>query len=295
VHQTSGNWREAELEAERACERVPKPPAVDPGPLANALYQRAELKRACGDLAAAEELYRAACEHGRDPQPGLALLRLAQGKTAAAAVALRRALAEAGGQEARLGLLPATIEVLLAHGALDEARPHVAELEAAAESYGMAVLLAMARHARGSLALCDGDAAAALAPLRSSFEIWQRVGAPYLAARVRVELAGACHALADCDGAELELAAARATFEKLGAKHDLERLGVKPALDSSGLSPRELEVLRLVAAGKTNKSIAQELSLSEKTVDRHVSNIFVKLDVPSRAAATAYAYQHKLT
>jgi len=295
VHQASGEWREALLEAERACERVPKPPAIDPGPLAHALYQRAELKRVSGDLAAAEELYRAANERGREPQPGLSLLRLAQGKGEAAASTLRRALAAARGAEARLGLLPATIEVLLATAELEEARPLIAELEAAAESYGMDVLRAMATHARGSLALAEGDAPAALAPLRSAFDIWQRLGAPYLAARVRVELARACQSLADCDGAELELAAARATFERLGAKHDLERLAGAPPENRGGLSPRELEVLRLVAAGKTNRAIAQALSLSEKTVDRHVSNIFVKLDVPSRAAATAYAYQHKLT
>jgi len=295
VHQASGEWREALLEAERACERAPQPPSIDPGPLAQALYQRAEVKRVSGDLAAAEELYRAANEHGREPQPGLSLLRLAQGKAEAAAITLRRALAAASGAEARLGLLPATVEVLLAAGAVEEARPLVAELEAAAESYGMDVLRATASHARGSLALAEGDATASLAPLRSAFEIWQRVGAPYLAARVRVELAKACNSLADCDGAELELEAARATFEKLGAKHDLERLAGTTPENRAGLSPRELEVLRLVAAGKTNKAIAQELSLSEKTVDRHVSNIFVKLDVPSRAAATAYAYQNKLT
>ena len=294
VHQASGEWREALLEAERACERVPKPAALDPGPLAQALYQRAELKRVSGDLAAAEDLYRAANELGREPQPGLSLLRLAQGKGDMAAVTLRRALLSAREPEARLGLLPATLEVLLAIGEVEEARPLVAELEAAAESYGMEVLRAMASHARGSLSLAEGDATASLAPLRSAFEIWQRVGAPYLAARVRVELAKACRGLADCDGAELEIEAARATFEKLGAKHDLERLGGTPPENRGGLSPRELEVLRLVAVGKTNKAIAQELSLSEKTVDRHVSNIFVKLDVPSRAAATAYAYQNKL-
>ncbi|HWP05229.1 MAG TPA: LuxR C-terminal-related transcriptional regulator [Polyangiaceae bacterium] len=298
VHQASGDWQEAEREAERACERVPKPPAVDKGPLALALYQRAELKRASGDLAAAEDLYRLASEHGRDPQPGLSLLRLAQGKGDQAAMALRRALTAARDEQTRLSLLPATVEVLIATKELAEAAPLVAELEAAAERYGMDVLRAIATRARGSLLLARGDAASSLVPLRTAFEIWQRLGAPYLAARVRVELAKACRALEDCDGAELELAGARATFERLGAKHDLGGLAATlPATSAgrAGLSPRELEVLRLVAAGKTNKAIAQELSLSEKTVDRHVSNIFVKLDVPSRAAATAYAYQHKLT
>jgi len=298
VHQASGDWQEAEREAERACERAPKPPAVDKGPLAIALYQRAELKRASGELAAAEDLYRLASEHGRDPQPGLSLLRLAQGKGDQAAMALRRALAATRDEQARLALLPATVEVLIATSELDEAAPLVAELEAAAERHGMDVLRAIAARARGSLLLARGDAAASLVPLRTAFETWQRLGAPYLAARVRVELAKACRALADCDGADLELAGARVTFERLGAKHDLGGLAaLLPATttERAGLSPRELEVLRLVAEGKTNKAIAQELSLSEKTVDRHVSNIFVKLDVPTRAAATAYAYQHKLT
>jgi DNA-binding NarL/FixJ family response regulator len=298
VHQASGDWPAAALEAERACERAPKPPAVDRGPLAHALYQRAELKRASGDLAAAEELYRLASEHGRDPQPGLSLLRLAQGKGDQGAMALRRALTAARDEQTRLTLLPATVEVLIATHELEEALPLVVELEAAAEKYGMDVLRAMAARARGALLFAQGDAASSLAPLRTAFELWQRLGAPYLAARVRVELAKACRALADCDGAELELAGARAIFERLGARHDLGGLAAAlPATGTghAGLTPRELEVLRLVAVGKTNKAIAQELSLSEKTVDRHVSNIFVKLDVPTRAAATAYAYQHKLT
>ncbi|HEX5098735.1 MAG TPA: LuxR C-terminal-related transcriptional regulator [Polyangiaceae bacterium] len=298
VHHASGDWQEAEREAERACERVPKPPAVDQGPLALALYQRAELKRASGDLGAAEELYRLASEHGRDPQPGLSLLRLAQGKGEQAVMALRRALTAARDEQTRLSLLPATVEVLLATNELEEAAPLVAELDAAAERYDMDVLRAMAARAHGSLLLARGDAAASLVPLRTAFEIWQRLGAPYLAARVRVELAKACRALEDCDGAELELAGARTAFERLGAKHDLDGLaGTLPAAGPrrAGLSPRELEVLRLVALGKTNKAIAHALTLSEKTVDRHVSNIFVKLDVPTRAAATAYAYQHKLT
>jgi DNA-binding NarL/FixJ family response regulator len=160
----------------------------------------------------------------------------------------------------------------------------------------MDVLHAMAARALGALRLAEGDAPGALAPLRAAFETWRRLGAPYLAARVRVDLAEACRALGDLEGAELECRAARACFEKLGARHDLARLGGASAPPApGGLSARELEVLRLVAAGKTNKTIAAELSLSEKTVDRHVSNIFVKLDVSSRAAATAYAYQHKLT
>jgi DNA-binding NarL/FixJ family response regulator len=155
----------------------------------------------------------------------------------------------------------------------------------------------MAAHARGAVALDRGDARAAVGPLRRSLETWQRVGAPYLAARLRVLVSRACRALGDEEGAALELEAARAVFQELGAAPDLARLDVGepvPGGASPGLSSRELQVLRLVAAGKTNKAIAAELFLSERTVDRHVSNIFAKLGVPSRAAATAFAYEHKL-
>jgi DNA-binding CsgD family transcriptional regulator len=296
VHQTSGDWPAAVRDAERACERVAPPPSVDQGPLAQALYQRAELKRVSGDFRAAEELYCAASEHGRDPQPGLSLLRLAQGKLEAATVAIRRVLAATTEPDARVGLLPAAVEVLLAAGELEAARALVAELAAAAEQYKMDALRAAAARALGALRLAEGDAGGALAPLRAAFELWRRAGAPYLAARVRVDLAAACRLVGDLEGAELECRAARACFEKLGALHDLARLdGTPPAAPAGGLSPREREVLRLVAAGKTNKTIAAELALSEKTVDRHVSNIFVKLDVSTRAAATAYAYRNGLS
>jgi DNA-binding NarL/FixJ family response regulator len=166
----------------------------------------------------------------------------------------------------------------------------------------MEVVEAMAAHARGSVALAGGDAKAALEPLRRSFEIWQRLGAPYLAARVRATLARACFSLGDEDGCRLECESAMAVFRELGAKPDLEWLEAAksvsmPASASPrphGLTARELQVLRLVAAGKTNRIIASELFLSEKTVDRHLSNIFDKLDVSSRAAATAFAYEHEL-
>ncbi len=156
----------------------------------------------------------------------------------------------------------------------------------------------MAAHARGAVALAGGDARGALGPLRRSLEIWQRVRAPYLAARVRVLVGDACRALGDEEGAGLELDAARAVFRDLGAAPDLARLEPRreraPAGSPAGLSARELQVLRLVAAGRTNKAIAGELFLSEKTIDRHVSNIYLKLGVASRAAATAFAYEHKL-
>jgi DNA-binding NarL/FixJ family response regulator len=295
VHQACGDWPAALREAERACERIPATGAPNSGALADGLYQRAELKRLYGEFDAAEQLYRAANQAGREPQPGLSLLRVAQGRPDQAAVAMRRVLAAKPEPQDRLAFLPASVEVFLAAEQLSEARAVVEELQDALEPQASDVLRAIAAHARGSLLLAEDAPQAALSPLRSSFEIWRRLGAPYLAARVRVELAQACRALADLDGAELELAAARAVFERLGARHDLAKLVAAPArTGAAGLTPRELEVLRLVASGKTNKAIASELHLSEKTVDRHVSNIFVKLNVASRAAATAYAYQHQL-
>jgi DNA-binding CsgD family transcriptional regulator len=198
----------------------------------------------------------------------------------------------------RTKLLPAHIEIALAAGDLQEARTACRELEEIAASLDTAVLGAMAAHARGAVELADGDASAALGSLRQAWQVWQQIEAPYAAARVRVLIGLACRTLGDDEGAGLELDAARAVFEQLGAAPDLASIDslIRGAFSGRphGLTPRELQVLRLVAAGKTNKAIAAELFLSEKTVDRHVSNILTKLDVPSRAAATAHAYQHEL-
>jgi DNA-binding CsgD family transcriptional regulator len=203
----------------------------------------------------------------------------------------------------RTRFLPAHVEIMLAAADVDEARRAANELSALAEAFGMELLGAMALHAKGAVALAEADVRAAIDPLRRAQEVWLRVGAPYLAARIRLLVARACRALGDEDGAALELDAARKIFVALGAAPDVAavdaltaptRAEPVPAPSAHGLSGRELEVLLLVASGKTNKAIARELFLSEKTVDRHVSNIFVKLDVPTRAAATAWAYQHRL-
>ena len=159
------------------------------------------------------------------------------------------------------------------------------------------VLAALADHARGAVELAEGQAGTALGSVRAALQAWQRAEMPYLAARAQVLLGLACSVLGDGEGAELELDAARAVFAQLGARPDVARVDAvrrKPLRPPHPLTVRELQVLRLVAAGKTNKSIAAALSLSEKTVDRHLSNILAKLDVPSRAAATAYAYEHRL-
>ena len=211
---------------------------------------------------------------------------------------MRRVLEGARDRVTRTRLLPAYIEVMLAAGEKNEARRGVEELERLATELDAEVVMAMAAHGRGAVTLVEGDATLALEWLRRSLGIWRRLEAPYLAARVRVLIAQACHALGDEDAFRLEIDAARAVFRELGAAPDLERLDAvagRPAAERPhGLTPRELQVLRLVAAGKTNKAVAAELFLSEKTVDRHLSNIYDKLDVTSRAAATAFAYEHRL-
>jgi DNA-binding CsgD family transcriptional regulator len=295
IMQWRGAWRDAMEEARRGCQHCR---GVNRQAAAAAFYQRAELHRLRGEFAAAEKAYQVANRWGWEPQPGLALLRVAQGHTDAAAAAIHRAVGAVADRLQRARLLPAHVEIMLATGDIQEACCACRELEETAERFDSDVLGAMAAQARGAVDLAEGNARAALRPLRRAWRVWQRVEAPYLTARVRVLAGLACRALGDSEGAKLDLDAARAVFEQLGAAPDVARIDSltkgAPSSHSSGLSPRELQVLRLIAAGKTNKAIAAELFLSVKTIDRHVSNIFTKLDVPSRAAATAYAYEHKL-
>jgi ATP/maltotriose-dependent transcriptional regulator MalT len=296
IMQLSGAWREAIEEARRACERCLQ--AGNQPAAAAALYQQAEVHRLRGEFAPAEEAYRKASQGGREPQPGLALLRLAQGRTEVAAAAIRGAMSGTADRLQRTRLLAACVEIMLAAGDLAAADNACRELEQIAHELDAEVLKAMAAQAHGSVELAKGDAQAALGSLRQAFELWQRVDIPYVAARVRVLIGMACRALGDEDGAELAQNAARAIFQQLGAAPDLAR--IDPPTQRAGsththrLTARELQVLRLVATGRTNKAIAAELRLSEKTIDRHMSNIFDKLDVPSRAAATALAYERKL-
>jgi DNA-binding CsgD family transcriptional regulator len=290
ILQLGGEWPEAIEEARRASKRLAR--STD-GEAGNAFYQQGELHRLRGELAEAEQAYTLASERGRDPQPGLALLRMAQGRVDVAAAATRRVLSATNDPLQRTRFLPAHVEIMLAAGDLGEARQAADELGARATELGIELLSAMADHARGAVLLAEGDARGAIDPLRRGQQVWQRVGAPYLSARIRVLIARAVQALGDADGAALEREAAKKIFTQLGAAHDLDTTA-PAARPTHGLSARELEVLRLVAAGKSNKEIAQALFLSVKTVDRHVSNIFVKLEVPSRAAATAWAYQNGL-
>jgi ATP/maltotriose-dependent transcriptional regulator MalT len=295
VLQLGGAWEDALEEVRRACRRF----AETNNPTAGlALYREADLLRLRGDLEGAEETYRAASRAGWDPQPGLAQLRLAQGKVDAAAAAIRRALAERADPVSRPELLPAYVEIMLAAGETDEARYACDELEAVAGGYSSAMLDAIAAYERGAVELAAGDAPRALELLRRALDAWRMLDAPYEVARTRVLIGQACRTLDDTDACTLELEAALADFVQLGAAPDAARverlLGRQSDGAEQGLSPRELEVLRLVAAGKSNKEIAGALVISEHTVARHVQNIFGKLRVSSRAAATAFAFEHDL-
>jgi DNA-binding CsgD family transcriptional regulator/tetratricopeptide (TPR) repeat protein len=290
VMQLEGAWDEALGEAERARRRA----GMSGSGIALAHYRRGDLFRLRGEFAGAEEAYRETSRLGREPQPGLALLRLAQRNANAAAATIRRAVAEVTEPSRRVALLPAYVEIMLALDAIEDARRGCSELEELAGGFEAGMVGALAAHARGATELADGNPQAALGPLRRAVEAWQELGAPYEAARSRVLVGLGCQALGDGDAADLELDAARTVFAELGAEPDLERMSRPDTAEGAGLTSRELEVLRLVAAGITNRAIAGELVLSERTVDRHVSNIYAKLDVSSRAAATAYAYEHGL-
>lgn len=295
IMQFRGAWPDAMAEAARACRRCMK---ADRKPPAAAVYQQGEIHRLRGEFARAEEAYRSASEGGCDPQPGLALLRLAQGRLDSASATLKRLLCATTDPLRRASLLPAYLEVMLAAGDSQAASSACDELRELAESFDTDVLRGAVAQARGAIALAAKDAPAALDQLRRAFEIWMRLDAPYDAARVRVLIGRACSALGDDDGARLEFSAARSAFERLGARAALAWMSTEetsdPAERDHPLTARELDVLRLISTGNTNKAIAAQLHVSGRTIDRHVGNILRKLDVPSRAAATAYAYDHKL-
>ncbi|MGH3887832.1 MAG: LuxR C-terminal-related transcriptional regulator [Pseudonocardiaceae bacterium] len=297
IMQLHGAWRGALEEARRASERF----ALGVNQLATgaASYRQGEIHRLLGEFTAAEDSYRSASQWGWQPQPGLALLRLAQGRTDAAAAAISRVVGETTERLERTRLLPAYVEIMLAAGEIAQARDASRELAEIAEGYGRdGVLGATAAHARGAVELADGNARAALIALRHACRVWQQLEAPYEVAVVRVLMGLACRTLGDDDGAGLELEAASGALKQLGAAPDLAQLDSLARSASTEkrrrLTPRELQILRLIAAGDTNKAIAANLVLSERTVDRHVSNILTKLGVPSRTAATAFAYQHQL-
>lgn len=290
-----GEWPEAMEEARQARERLSTPPTQSA--IGLAYYLEAELHRLRGEFAEAEEAYRESGKRQRRPRPGLAHLRLAQGQGEAASAAIRRLMDEADERLTRPDVLAAAVEIMLAQDDVPGARAAADELSDIAGGLGSPFLRALADHAAGAVLLAQGDAREALAPLDRAWTAWQQLAAPYESARVRVLIGMACRSLGDDDAAEIELEAARAVFTQLGAAPDLVRvdgLSRRRGEAPGGLTKRELQVLRLVAEGMTNRDVASKLSISEKTVARHVSNIFVKLGLSSRAAATAYAYQHDL-
>ena len=295
ILQLHGAWHDALDAAERACEQLSGPSYWDS--LGSAYYQLGEVRRLRGEFDQAEEAYRHASEAGRDPEPGMSLLRLVQGPPAAAAAAIRRVLGEAQDPMTRARILPAHVEIMIATRDLASAQAGASELRRIADDLGAPYLHSVAAEAAGAVALAEKNAQHALRHLRVAYAAWRDLDAPYQAARVREMIGLACQALDDHASAALEFSAARVVYEQLPALPDLERLdrltgGTSPRV--AGITGRELQVLTLVAAGKSNRAIATDLLISEKTVARHLSNIFSKLGLSSRAEATAYAYQHGL-
>ena len=291
-----GAWSDAVTEARQACDRLAAP--TSQRALGAAYYLRAELHRLRGDFTDAERAYRQANRAGRQPQPGLAQLWLAQGRVDAALAATRRALDEAEDRVTRARLLAPHIEIALAGGDVAGAGVAGDELSRIATEWNTPLLRALSSHATGSILLAEGNPRAALAVLRRSAAAWRDLDAPYEEARTRVVIALACRALVDEDSTEMELDAARSVFHQLDAAPDLVRVeelaSIRARRAAGGLTPREVQVLALLATGKTNRAIASELVISEKTVAAHVSSVFTKLGLSSRSAATAYAYEHHL-
>ncbi|HET6362486.1 MAG TPA: LuxR C-terminal-related transcriptional regulator [Gemmatimonadota bacterium] len=296
VARLRGAWSEAEAEATRASVELM---GFDPMGAAQAFYETGEIRRRIGNLAGAEECFARAREIGFDPQPGLALLRFSQGKTDAALSALTLAVGtsprESRLQQARL--LAALVDVALAVQDLDAATGAADRLAELAEGSGQSILQATAETAAGAVQTARGDGRAAVDSLRRAGGMWRDLRLPYEAARARVLLGQALRAAGDEDDAVFELRSAIAAFDRLGAVPDLDAASaLLPGTDAlpGGLSPREVQVLRLVAAGKSNREIAAELVISEHTVARHLQNMFVKMGVSSRSAATAFAFEHDI-
>jgi DNA-binding CsgD family transcriptional regulator len=298
VMQFGGSWTEAFEQAQQACEWLSHPASPE-GP-ADAFYRVGELHRLRGAYVQAEAAYQQASRLGVRPEPGIHLLWMAQGRLDAAHAALHRALEEETDVARRAGLLDAAIQVLLAQGDVSGARTRASELRDVATALGSPVVRATYLMAEGAALLAEHEPGAALQSLRRAWTEWQRLEAPYDAARVRVLIGCAYRELGDQESAAMELDAARWVFEQLGAHPDLARvdalaLPLNARELPGGLTTRERDVLRLIAAGQTNKEIGTTLVISEHTVARHVQNMLTKLGCPSRAALAAFAVEHGLT
>jgi len=290
-----GAWPEALEEFASAIERYRRADSL--AAVGYAECERGDVLRQRGEFDAAEMAYGRSSQHGHDPQPGMALLWSARGAHDAAVAAVRRLVVEVSNPGTQCRLLPAAVDVLVAGGALDEARVVAAQLDEVATQVGTEVLHAYAAFASGTIELASGDAAGALPYLRKARQLWGHAQCPYEGARVRLVTGRALTAIGDVESARKELEAAHATFLELGATPAAQEAAhlLRPAGHPGGLTGREVEVLRLVASGRSNSQIAGELVLSEKTVARHLSNIFGKLGVESRTAAAAFAFKHGLT
>jgi DNA-binding CsgD family transcriptional regulator/tetratricopeptide (TPR) repeat protein len=294
VMQFRGQWDAAAEDARAACDLLLSRPAAG-----GAFYRLGEIHRLRGETDKAEAAYARANEHGRKPQPGLSQLRLGQGHTDGAAASIRSVLADTRERFARATALAAAVDILLAAGDLPQARGAAAELSETAGELGTPFVSATAALATGAVLLAEGADARAAASLRQASDIWRDLEMPYEEAHTCLLLATVCERRGDEDGRRLELECARTLFKRLNSDAGLARvaeLADRNARQTAGpLSERETQVLRLLSAGKTNRVIADELFISEKTVARHVSNIFDKLGVSTRTEAAAWAYQRDLT
>lgn len=291
VMQAHGRWVEAAQDARSAIELLRSRPAAGA-----AFYRLGEIHRLRGEFNLAETAYTQANEHGRKPQPGLSLLRLAQGQIAAAAASIRGVLLDTQARPTRARALAAAVDILLAADDRDGARAAATELTAIAGAVGTPLLMATSAHAKGAVLLADGDVAQAADSLRHACDTWRELEMAYEEAHSCLLMATVCERRADAEGRRLELDRARALFARLTMRPDsapdAESTTLASAKAAAPLSEREAQVLRLLCTGKTNRTIAQELFISEKTVARHVSNIFDKLGVSTRTEAAAWAYQH---
>ncbi len=285
--QVRGEWERAETEIELVCSELAQMNIIAVG---LALYELGEIRRLRGDLDGAEQVYAEAHRRGRDPQPGLALLWSARGRNRQALDALLAAEQATTQRLARTPLWQALVEVALESGDLPIARRACDELQAAAETYASSGLLAAAALAQGEVCFAEGDLEAALQSLTTAQHRWQRLGAPVRVAQTRAQLSKVLLARGNEQAASLEAAAAEAELVRLGAA----RHPRAPAVPPAGLTPREVEVLELIARGSSNRDVAEQLVLSEKTVARHLANLYTKLGVNSRTAAAAYAHAHGL-
>jgi DNA-binding CsgD family transcriptional regulator len=294
ILQVRGIWADALAEATKACERLLH--GASRIGIALAYYQVGELHRLRGEFTKAEDAYVAARERGKNPEPGHALLRLAEGQMEAAVTAIHRALEEVRDRKARARVLIGAVDIFIAAQDVTGARDAAAELMAIALELNAPLIRAHAQQAAGAVLLAESNPQAALDPLREAASLWRELDVPYETARVGVSIALACRALDNRDGATFEFETARRAFEQLGARPDVARVtslaGSSEQASTSPLTAREVEVLGLLATGRTNRAIAQHLRISEKTVARHLSNIFNKLGVSTRSAATAYAYRN---